>query len=590
MSLNNKNIVISPNIGAAADPKIVFSGADASTTAQNITITAYPTSNGTLSFDGSTGQLFSVTNSMTGTIFSVNDVSGMPSIEVLDNGLVKIGQYSGNVLLGSGTDTGLAKLQVTGAVNVTGTYTSTSGSMWVGGNIFSAGVIQGLNQMMNGSDIQIINKAGNGWVNFATRNTAGSEAVYNLAAIGTLSATGLGTISVTSGTIITSGSHLKLENPTGTQSSLAFTFAGVPKGLIRLDSSGSFCFGSVNSTYYWGNDLGTASVAFALSALSIGGPVSVTGALSATGAVTGSNLSGTHTGSSSGTNTGDQTNISGNAVTTSQTAFASLSCSGRITGATGTGSANGYGFDSDTGMTSTGDGNLKFYSNNVYCGGPAVGSNSWDINITGSASNITAYTINQSVGTGNNPTFNNVYLPASEGNGYGFWAASDTYGIAMGFTAGTYQYGPVTDYSIKTYMSNTAGRGFTWGVKGSKPIAGLEVTTGNFQTTGNITAYSDKRLKSNIKIIPNALDKVHKLNGYTFDRTDINLRQTGVIAQELLEVLPEAVTGSEENHYAVAYGNMAGLFIEAIKEQQGIIDSQEERIARLEALINKLID
>ena len=139
-------------------------------------------------------------------------------------------------------------------------------------------------------------------------------------------------------------------------------------------------------------------------------------------------------------------------------------------------------------------------------------------------------------------------------------------------------------------MSNTAGRGFTWGVKGSKPIAGLEVTTGNFQTTGNITAYSDKRLKSNIKIIPNALDKVHKLNGYTFDRTDINLRQTGVIAQELLEVLPEVVSGSEEDYYAVAYGNMAGLFIEAIKEQQGIIDSQEERIARLEALINKLID
>jgi hypothetical protein len=109
MALSNKNIVITPNIGAAADPKIVFSGADATTTAQNITITAYPTSNGTLSFDGSTGQLFSVTNSMTGTIFSVNDVSGMPSIEVLDTGLVKIGQYSGHEVLGTGTDTGLAK-------------------------------------------------------------------------------------------------------------------------------------------------------------------------------------------------------------------------------------------------------------------------------------------------------------------------------------------------------------------------------------------------------------------------------------------------------------------------------------------------
>ena len=120
MALSDKNLVITPNIGAAADPKIVFSGADASTAAQNITLTAYPTNGGTLSFDGSTGQLFSVTNSMSGTIFSANDVSGIPSIEVIDTGLVKIAQYSGNVLLGSGTDTGLAKLQVTGSLSITG--------------------------------------------------------------------------------------------------------------------------------------------------------------------------------------------------------------------------------------------------------------------------------------------------------------------------------------------------------------------------------------------------------------------------------------------------------------------------------------
>ena len=43
-------------------------------------------------------------------------------------------------------------------------------------------------------------------------------------------------------------------------------------------------------------------------------------------------------------------------------------------------------------------------------------------------------------------------------------------------------------------------------------------------------------------------------------------RFTGLIAQEVLEILPEAVMGSEENHYSLAYGNMAGLFVEAIKE------------------------
>lgn len=116
MANSDKNILITPNIGSAsADPKIVFSGASASVGPQNIMLQVYPTNSGTLSFEGSAGQLFSITNSMTGTIYSVNDVSGIPSIEVLDTGLVKLAQYSGNVVLGSGTDDG-SKLQIKGSI------------------------------------------------------------------------------------------------------------------------------------------------------------------------------------------------------------------------------------------------------------------------------------------------------------------------------------------------------------------------------------------------------------------------------------------------------------------------------------------
>jgi len=89
----------------------------------------------------------------------------------------------------------------------------------------------------------------------------------------------------------------------------------------------------------------------------------------------------------------------------------------------------------------------------------------------------------------------------------------------------------------------------------------------NWTAAGNITAYSDIRIKTNIEKITGALDKVDQLNGYTFDRTDVKTaRQTGVIAQEVLKVLPEAVMGTEEDTYSVAYGNMVGLLIEAIKE------------------------
>lgn len=103
----------------------------------------------------------------------------------------------------------------------------------------------------------------------------------------------------------------------------------------------------------------------------------------------------------------------------------------------------------------------------------------------------------------------------------------------------------------------------------------------NIWTSGNVIAYSDIRVKTNIEVIPNALDKIDQLGGYTFDRTDIAydedgeptvpIRQTGVIAQEVLEVLPEAVVG-DEDHYSVAYGNMVGLLIEGIKELRAEVE------------------
>lgn len=100
---------------------------------------------------------------------------------------------------------------------------------------------------------------------------------------------------------------------------------------------------------------------------------------------------------------------------------------------------------------------------------------------------------------------------------------------------------------------------------------------------GNITAYSDRRVKTNLEKIPNALDKVRRLSGYTYDRTDVVMpRQTGVIAQEVLAVLPEAVVGTEEA-YGVAYGNLVGLLIEAIKEQNVTIEELKQRINALEA-------
>lgn len=110
MANSDKDILITPNTGQASEPTIQFTGAG------NNTVTLRVLDDGTISIEGSSGQLFSVTDSLSGTIFSVNDVSGIPSIEVDDNGTVRIAEFGGNVLMGTNIDNGVDKLQVNGSI------------------------------------------------------------------------------------------------------------------------------------------------------------------------------------------------------------------------------------------------------------------------------------------------------------------------------------------------------------------------------------------------------------------------------------------------------------------------------------------
>ena len=117
------------------------------------------------------------------------------------------------------------------------------------------------------------------------------------------------------------------------------------------------------------------------------------------------------------------------------------------------------------------------------------------------------------------------------------------------------------------------------GIGNTGPSERLHVS-GNILATGNITANSDISLKDNITPIPNALDKVLQIRGVTFNRNDIedNPRHAGVIAQEVEKVLPEVVSEGQDGIKSVAYGNMVGLLIEAIKEQQEQIDKLKEKL------------
>lgn len=123
------------------------------------------------------------------------------------------------------------------------------------------------------------------------------------------------------------------------------------------------------------------------------------------------------------------------------------------------------------------------------------------------------------------------------------------------------------------------------GIGTTNPGYKLEVS-GAIYASGNVTAYSDRRAKSNIEKIQNPLDKIDKISGYTYtmkvkdkdDDPEKEKRFTGLIAQEVLEILPEAVMGSEDNHYSLAYGNMVGLLVEAIKELSSELKTLKQKI------------
>ena len=104
----------------------------------------------------------------------------------------------------------------------------------------------------------------------------------------------------------------------------------------------------------------------------------------------------------------------------------------------------------------------------------------------------------------------------------------------------------------------------------------LDMSAAGAATFNNdVTAFSDERLKENIETIPDALSKVCQMRGVTFNRTDFDgEKQMGVIAQEVEKIIPEVVKedDSEDKIKSVAYGNMVGVLIEAIKDLKAEVD------------------
>jgi hypothetical protein len=115
------------------------------------------------------------------------------------------------------------------------------------------------------------------------------------------------------------------------------------------------------------------------------------------------------------------------------------------------------------------------------------------------------------------------------------------------------------------------------GIGQTAPSYKLDVS-GTIRATGDVIAYSDARVKENVETIDGALDKVMKMRGVSYNKIGEHEKKVGVIAQEILKVLPEVVSQDETGTYSVAYGNITAVLIEAVKELSARVELLEEKL------------
>ena len=201
--------------------------------------------------------------------------------------------------------------------------------------------------------------------------------------------------------------------------------------------------------------------------------------------------------------------------------------------------------DSDTGLEVPSDGNLALYTNNVE-----------RMRLTSAGSVGIGTTAPNSLFHVNGPSTNDVMRVQLDGN-------------------------------TKFFMANT----------GKIAVAGFFDPFYDLDVSGSVAATSfpntsDRRWKKNIKSYNDGLDKVLALRGVTFDwRTKEFPKQgfeeqgqIGFIAQEVEKVLPDLVTTNNEGYKSVKYSNITAVLVEAIKEQQVIIESLQNKLDKSEEL------
>jgi hypothetical protein len=399
--------------------------------------------------------------------------------------------------------------------------------------------------------------------------------------------------------------------------------------------------GSAGRGFTWGRE----------SYAPIAGLNATSGNMQIAGTFNSSNFSG----SSSGTNTGDQTNISGNAATATNVAWTGvtsrptalsqfsndlgnyggwITSSGSISGSAGSASyarylPNNYNgdvrtnpqsyFDYQQGLNVAMTGAWSVWSDTLWINGYSGGDVPWmcalhflrnsepRMAISAQTREASAYGTYYEVITAYNIASQSVSYASTAGNtnsissavgGSYTWTSTNYFRSNLGATSGALSSPPLQVYCTggnSAFMSfhRSGNYAVNFGLDSDNVLrmGGWSASanrwqldmSGNMTVAGDVTAFSDARVKTNVQTIENALDKTLALRGVSYNRTDSDDTRTkiGVIAQETLEVLPEVVNQDNSGMYNVSYGNMTALLIEAIKEQQAQIEDLKLEVKKL---------
>ncbi len=132
-----------------------------------------------------------------------------------------------------------------------------------------------------------------------------------------------------------------------------------------------------------------------------------------------------------------------------------------------------------------------------------------------------------------------------------------------------------------SFLSNTTVVNRNLIVNGKLTITGVADVAAEIQLAKSLPSPSDERLKENIHTITDPIAKVCALRGVSYDLIKDQKKQIGVKAQEVELVIPEVVADIPDGYKGVHYGNLVGLLIEAIKDQQKQIQELREEIENL---------